>query len=208
MKVSLVEGVVCEKVGSDLIVMAPGSDTVVSVTGDAAVLLESLNGSSGVEVEQSVTVDELIVAGVLRPEFESTGVSRRGLLVGSAGVAGAGVLALSMPSAAMASSEDFLAGEWFYFLSAGVLGFEATLPLDSPLQENQTFRLIPDDGGFGITLKAGESDVATVENGKLYWDQPFTYGIKPPNLPGSTLTGTIQEVNGSRTFRVRFTFTE
>lgn len=123
MKVSLVDRVICERIGAVLIVMVPGSGTVISVTANAAVLLESMSGSGGVEVEQSASVDELIAAGILHPRLEPNGVSRRGLLVGGAGLAGAGVLALTMPSAAMVSSESFLDGEWLYDVEEGSAAF-------------------------------------------------------------------------------------
>jgi hypothetical protein len=202
-RLAMVSGVVVEEVGDDLMVMVPGSTEVLSVSGDAADAVRRVQ--SGSAVVNDAVVSDLVRMGVI----QTSGLNRRELIKAGAIGAGAGIAVLAMPGVAMASSEDFLAGKWIYFLQINSVGFEGILPPDSPLQNGQTFRLIPDDGGFGIKLRTGESDEAMVVDEFLGWGQPFGFDTQPSTSAGSTLTGTVQEVGGElRTFRVRFTFSE
>jgi hypothetical protein len=97
-KVSLSPGVVVEEVGNGVMVMAPGSQDVVSLSGRAAEVVRSVQ--SGVSVVDDSLVAELTVLGVL----EVSGISRRGLIKAGAIGAGAGIAVLAMPGVAAAAS--------------------------------------------------------------------------------------------------------
>ena len=97
-KVSLVPGVVVEEVGNGLLVMVPGSQDVLSLSGRAAEVVRSVQ--SGVSVAEDSAVAELAGLGVV----EVSGVSRRGLIKAGAIGAGAGIAVLAMPGVAAASS--------------------------------------------------------------------------------------------------------
>jgi hypothetical protein len=97
-KVSLSPGVVVEEVGNGVLVMVPGSQDVVSLSGRAAEVVRSVQ--SGFSVVDDSLVAELAGLGVV----EVSGISRRGLIKTGAIGAGAGIAVLAMPGVAAASS--------------------------------------------------------------------------------------------------------
>jgi hypothetical protein len=98
MKVSLAKGVVVEEVGSDVVVMVPESIEALRLSGDAADVVRAIQ--LGSTVSPGALVSDLFRLGVV----DSAGVSRRGLLRAGAIGAGAGIVVLSMPGVATASS--------------------------------------------------------------------------------------------------------
>jgi len=95
----LASGVVVEDLGSDLMVMVPGSSTVLTLSGRAADVVRTVQ--SGSPIVTTAVVTDLIHAGVL----ETTGLSRRGLVKAGAIGAGAGIAVMAMPGIAAASSD-------------------------------------------------------------------------------------------------------
>jgi len=94
--------VVCEQVGDDVVVLDSENSAVLTLTGDsAAVVRRLLAGETISDTEPGL--QELLAQGVLVVE-SSKGPSRRGLLLAGASVAVGTVVALSLPSAAMAAS--------------------------------------------------------------------------------------------------------
>jgi hypothetical protein len=94
--------VVCEQVGDDVVVLDSENSAVVTLTGDNAKIVRLvLAGENLSETEPGVA--ELLAQGVLVSE-SSSGLSRRSLVMSGAAVGVGGVVALSLPAAANASS--------------------------------------------------------------------------------------------------------
>lgn len=97
--VSLVAGVVIERVGDDLMVIVPGNSDVVSLSGRPAEVLADVEAGRQVDSTDPALRD-LVDLGVV----SAPGLSRRGLIkVGAIG-AGTGIAILALPSPAMAAS--------------------------------------------------------------------------------------------------------
>jgi hypothetical protein len=97
-RVGLASGVVVEELGGDLMVMVPGSTEVLTLSGDAAESVRLVQ--SGSRVATDAVVSDLLRLGV----FETSGLSRRGLIKAGAIGAGAGIAVMAMPGVAAASS--------------------------------------------------------------------------------------------------------
>lgn len=98
-KYSVVPGVLIEHVGNDLMVVVPGKNDYVKLSGEAAEVLLAVQAgktTSGYEV----VLANLEQLGVIT----GTGMSRRGLIKAGAIGAGAGIAVMAMPSVAAASS--------------------------------------------------------------------------------------------------------
>jgi hypothetical protein len=96
-----VDGVTIEVVGRDIVALTPGGEAV-RLSGDVAESVRRmLNGSSELT---PADVELLSGSGLVEPA--TGGVTRRTLVLGSAAVAGGGVVALSLPVAAVASSRE------------------------------------------------------------------------------------------------------
>jgi hypothetical protein len=96
----LVEGVLLEQVGGDLLVAVPGSLETLRLTGDVANTLRAIHSGVAVDFVGS-DITDLIKLGVVADRSK---VSRRGVVrAGVVGV-GAGIAVLAMPSVAAASS--------------------------------------------------------------------------------------------------------
>jgi len=94
--------VVCELVGDDVVVLDSENSAVVTLTGDSAGVVRRI--LAGEKVSEGVPgVTELLASRVLVSESPS-GLSRRSLVMSGAAVGVGGVLALSLPAAAGASS--------------------------------------------------------------------------------------------------------
>ena len=106
--VRITAGVVCDRVGDDVVALLPDS-TVVTITGHEAVVLGRL--IDGDEVgEGDEGVSRLVEAGIITPVGV---VSRRSVVTGGAVAASATIVTLALPSAAAASSLDAdLTGTW------------------------------------------------------------------------------------------------
>ena len=102
-RIHLVPGVLVENVGDNVMVSLPDHSEVLSLTGDMAEIVVALRDGEEVSPSNGEALAELERRGVITLSY-SKGVSRRQILTaGAAGVTG-GVLALSMPAAAAASS--------------------------------------------------------------------------------------------------------
>jgi hypothetical protein len=99
--VELRAGVMVEELGDDLIVMVPGSTDAVVLSGEPANIIRSLR--AGRTLPGSGPYSELVDMGVLK--FTSS-VSRRSVLRVSAVGVGAGIALFSMPSVAVAASQQ------------------------------------------------------------------------------------------------------
>jgi hypothetical protein len=98
--------VVCEQVGDDVVVLDSENSAVLTLTGDsAAVVRRLLAGETVSDTEPGL--QELLAQGVLVSE-SSKGLSRRSLVMSGMAVGAGGVLALSLPAAANASSSSLL----------------------------------------------------------------------------------------------------
>lgn len=109
--VSLVAGVVVERVGDDLLVVVPGNTSVVSLSGRSAEVLADVEAGKRVDSTE-LALRELVELGIV----SAPGLSRRGLIKAGAIGAGASIAVLSFPSApassAMVSSGIALTGSW------------------------------------------------------------------------------------------------
>lgn len=103
--VSLVAGVVVERVGDDLLVVVPGNTSAVSLSGRSAEVLADVEAGKRVDSSE-LALRELVELGIV----SAPGLSRRGLIKAGAIGAGASIAVLSFPSAAMASSGIALTG--------------------------------------------------------------------------------------------------
>jgi hypothetical protein len=102
--------VVCEQVGDDVVVLDSKNSAVVTLTGDCAVVVRRLLAAEAVS-DTEPGVEELFAQGVLVSE-SSKGLSRRSLVMSGVAVGAGGVLALSLPAAANASSASLLTPEF------------------------------------------------------------------------------------------------
>ena len=102
-RIHLVPGVLVENFGDNVMVSLPDRSEVLSLTGDMAEIVVALRDGEEVSPNNGDALTELERRGVITLA-DSKGVSRRQILTaGAAGVTG-GVLALSLPAAAAASS--------------------------------------------------------------------------------------------------------
>lgn len=108
--VRFVDGVVVDVVGEDYVVLTPGGE-VVRLSGAAAASVRRMleDASSLTSADREL----LVSTGLVEPF--AGGVSRRGVVLGAAAVAGGGVVALSLPVAAAASSP--VGGIWGDYLA-------------------------------------------------------------------------------------------
>ena len=98
-KYSVTPGVLIEHVGNELIVVVPGNNDYVKLSGEAAEVLLSVKTGNSVS-GSDIALANLEHLGVIT----ATGVSRRSVIKAGAIGAGAGIAVLSMPGVAAASS--------------------------------------------------------------------------------------------------------
>lgn len=149
-RVVLASGVVVEELGNHLMVMAPGSIEVLSLSGDAADAVRRVQ--SGSRVVADAVVLELLRLGVL----EISGLSRRGLIKAGVISAGAGIAVVAMPAVAMAASGGDGGPIGFALSGAGVVGSSGAW--------NFSTNVVPDTG-FPSGVPDGYSGTFTTENG-------------------------------------------
>ena len=94
--------IVCEEVGDDVVVLDSQSQSVVSVSGVGGSVIKRMLAGEPVGKDEP-GVSELVDQGILVTE-ESNTVSRRTLMVSGAAMGAGGIVALSLPGVAMASS--------------------------------------------------------------------------------------------------------
>jgi len=133
-KYSVTSGVLVERVGDDVMVVVPGNNDFIKLSGEAADVL--LRVQAGHTMLGSETVlSELEELGVVT----GAGMSRRGLIKAGAIGAGTGIAVMAMPSVAAASSDvgERISGVYFW------IGSEVLFVLDERNYEN-----------FDLTLSA------------------------------------------------------
>jgi len=96
----IAHGVLIDKVGQDLVVVIPGNNEAIRVTGQVALTLSEIHAGHTVHAD-SPEVRQLADLGVI----DVPGLSRRGLITAGAMGAGAGIAVLAMPGVAAASSD-------------------------------------------------------------------------------------------------------
>jgi hypothetical protein len=108
-KFTVSRGVVCERVGDELMIVVPGHAEVVKLKGEAADVFLDVQAGRTPHASGNLT-SELEALGII----EASGMSRRGLIKAGAIGAGAGIAVLAMPSVAAASSDSVvdLEGYW------------------------------------------------------------------------------------------------
>ena len=178
--VSLAAGVVVDDVGEECVVFLPHTQQVLRVSGELAASLRGIrDGHRGQQASSELS--HLIDLGVVTT---SAGMTRRSVVRGVAVVAGAGVVALSMPGVAAAASEPG------FLLSPTIrisgLGISIGGP-DISSQVLQFFSLVfdggPSDepGGVPIELTGipdGTPAILTLEGGRVIDGFAFNDAIK------------------------------
>jgi hypothetical protein len=174
----LVEGVVLEQVGGDLLVAVPESLQTLRLSGDVANTLLAIHSGVAVDV-LGPDVADLIDLGVVA---DRSTVSRRGLIRAGAVGVGAGIAVLALPSAAAASSGCVaLNGLWaaatpFSFLLAEGNQFGIPSPIfpSRPLPDGNPSPLSVDS--YGVVPVSAFLDDG--ELGVVQWQ--FELGDEPP----------------------------
>jgi hypothetical protein len=111
-KLSLNPGVVIEPVGQELLVVVPGNQDVLRLSGAPAEALLDIQAGRTLDSHNPVVSDLVELGFVSTPD-----VSRRGLIKAGAIGAGAGIAVLAMPSVAAAASVAPVTVFGFYGLS-------------------------------------------------------------------------------------------
>jgi len=105
----LVEGVLLQQVGGDLLVVVPDSLETLRLSGDVAITLLAIHRGEAVDCV-GPNINDLIKLGIVSDRSK---VSRRGLIRAGAVGVGAGIAVLALPSAAAASSLR-ITGQYFW----------------------------------------------------------------------------------------------
>ncbi len=96
----IAQGVLIEKVGEELVVVIPGRNEALRITGQEALALSEIKSGNTLPVDNQAVM-KLAELGVI----DVPGLSRRGLIKAGAFGAGAGIAVLAMPGVAVASSD-------------------------------------------------------------------------------------------------------
>ena len=180
-RIHLVPGVLVENVGDNVMVSLPDHTEVLSLTGDMAEIVVALRDGEEVYTSNGEALTELERRGIITLS-DSKGLSRRQILTaGAAGVTG-GVLALSLPAAAAASS----------FVCPVVPG-TLTGFVKSSLNQVPTWRvnLSSDFSRFGTYwLEVFKSPDGTTRAESLGF-RPVEIGFFNPNDPSSGIVGQV-----------------
>ena len=194
--IHLVPGVLVENFGDNVVVALPGQSEVLSLTGEMAEIVVALRDQHDLPRSNPDALTELERWGVITLS-DYSGLSRRQILTaGAAGLTG-GVLALSLPIAAAASS----------FVCPVVTG-ELTGFTKSSLNSVQTWRvnLSPDFSPFGTYwLEVFKSPDRTTRAESLGF-RPVEIGFFNPNDPSFGIVGQVArdqfEPEGSSGFAI------
>lgn len=108
-QLQLSPNVTVERVGRDVVVLIGGLREVVVLSARQAHVVDHITQGMDLDADLGQEVSALIEAGVLTGKTLPT---RRGFLGATAAGVGAGLLSLSMPVAAVASSPMVLSGVW------------------------------------------------------------------------------------------------
>lgn len=106
-------GVIAETLGEEVIVMSPESQLSVHLSGQAATVFSAVQAGAHVPDHSQDVLDALVEQGVVSSVSSHT-VTRRGLITGVATGVGVGMVSLSLPGVAFASSGVPVTGGWFY----------------------------------------------------------------------------------------------
>lgn len=202
---TLAPGVLIEELGSETLIVVPGSPDALVLSGDAAHTLRQICAGRPVE-SANPSVSHLIQLGIVQAP---SGISRRGVLhAGLVGV-GAGIVALTMPTVAAASShvEEPTSGGFAvkYVNYSG--GSVTVTQFDLGMERDGS----DDTDGWGLT--DGQTGQVTLSNGDTYTvtfdeSQPWFESDAGLAIDGTDffdITHTLVFSNGSETFTVEFT---
>jgi hypothetical protein len=204
----LVEGVVLEQVGDDLLVAVPGSLETLRLTGDVANTLRALHSGVAVDCVGS-DINDLIKLGVVA---DRSTVSRRGLIRAGAVGVGAGIAVLAMPSAAAASSRcDRLNGSWapgtpfsFFLAEGNQFGIPSPNFPSRPLPDGNPSPLSVDS--YGVVPVSAFLDDGVV--GAVQWQFGLEDDAPPPPVdimaPDLTIVLEGSFTWGGQCYTVRF----
>lgn len=189
MSLSVMPGVIVERVGDDLMVIVPGNTDVVSLSGRPAEVF--LDVKAGRKVDPTdPAIRDLVDLGILA----ATGLSRRGLIKAGAIGAGAGIAILAMPSVAAAASVTGAAG--IYQVVGSDVQFRVPLNELGGLSTPGESRDLSVDS-LGISGQGSPGDDGTY----AYWTG---FGAAPAS---GTLTGTVDGFPLSGYVSIPTTFT-
>jgi hypothetical protein len=191
-KYSLTPGVIVERVGDDLMVIVPGNNDVVSLSGRPAEVLLDVKAGRRVDSADSALGD-LVNLGVIT----APGLSRRGLIKAGAIGAGAGVAVLAMPGVAAASSTTALQGFWQYDDRNGDGWFQMFFVLDDGFTDESGPSALS-VGGSSIPVE----DFEKGEGGGAIWERSVD---NPGSFTESPLDGTF---SWGSPYSVRFAYDE
>jgi hypothetical protein len=202
-KFSVSRGVVCERVGDELMIVVPGHAEVVKLTGEAADVF--LDVQAGKTPHPSATlISELEALGII----ETGGMSRRGLIKAGAIGAGAGIAVLAMPGVAAASSGLVDPDSGLRVVEMGEFG----LTSGDPIGGQPTYRrvnlggwflldppisLVIPDGSIGTFRFLGQETVLTVTgfDDFAFFQVSLNPHILVSEFPGNTATITFESLN-------------
>ena len=196
----LADGVVIEHVGEDLMVMVPDASQMYRFTGDARDVVINVQAQLPTPSEHQGLTDELVHLGVLT----SAHPNRRSVLRGIGIGAGAGILALSMPGVAAASSSPHAGGgavvQGATFdpvdTGGGVLLLRFSAP--SPGSGTPSALTIANPPANNVDSSI---PFARVSGQSIEWDQTTFSGAI---VPSWTIEGSFEQ--GGVTYQVTFSF--
>ena len=200
---SIAPGVMIESIAEDLLVMVPGREQVLRLSGEAAELVRTVQAGGQVDLSSDSAV-ELVELGVVGGV---TALSRRGLLRAGAVGTGIGMAALAMPSVAAAvSSDGVLVGS--YNLNDSFVGltvFKSQNPT-FPFNVGDTLPQLTDVkvvGGSATEFDGTVSSISVFPFGAV-WHASNTGNFATVFDGTNVVEG--QFVFNSETFTVRFSF--
>lgn len=156
----LVEGLTVEELGSDFVVMIPGGQEVITLTGDAATTFRGVRNGAAVNPEDPVVAD-LEQLGIIRPY---TPINRRGVIKAAGVGLGTGIAVLAMPSVAAASSDgpqDLTGGFAVDFVDSSGGGTNPITEIRMGISRDGSTQLAD------LGLSDGDPGVVTLANGTV-----------------------------------------
>lgn len=120
---SVPSNVTVEFVDGEALVVTPGSEEVQRFSGDAALAMREIM-ETGRTTCSPAAVDQLLALGVV----ESSGLTRRSVLVAGGVGVGAGLASFMLPSVALASSVLLVQGDYYVYDGSGSRALEVRIP--------------------------------------------------------------------------------
>lgn len=205
---SIAPGVMIESIAEDLLVMVPGREQVLRLSGEAAELVRTVQAGGQVDLSSDSAV-ELVELGVV---VGAAALSRRGLLRAGALGTGMGMAALAMPSvAAAASSDGVLVGSYNLTNSFVTLSVFKSPNPTFPFNEGDTLPLLTDVKVVGGSATEFDGTVSSISVFSFPPSPPFAVWHASNTGNFATVFDGTNVVQGqfvfnSETFTVRFSF--